>query len=148
VVIAQVLCRIMSAGEFLKNLPTHDVNNFTQIHSASQKPSGRMGGAPTVTTTIRNRANVYVPTKDHPAEQIIVTEKTNILLRYLHQQWDKKAAANAQRKRDAETAAVSGTASAAAGAAAAGTSSGASARKKARLDLLQNGNHAGGSSGQ
>ena len=33
-----------------------------------------------------------------------MTEKTNILLRYLHQQWDKKAAqaANAQRKREAE----------------------------------------------
>ena len=45
-----------------------------------------------------------MPTKDIPSEQVIVTEKTNILLRYLHQQWDKKAAqaANAQRKREAE----------------------------------------------
>merc|ERR1739842_33611 len=33
----------------------------------------------------------YVPTKDIPSDQVIVTEKTNILLRYLHQQWDKKA---------------------------------------------------------
>jgi len=32
----------------------------------------------------------YVPTKDIPAQQVIVTEKTNILLRYLHQQFDKK----------------------------------------------------------
>merc|ERR1712096_47122 len=31
------------------------------------------------------------PVKDIPADQVIVTEKTNILLRYLHQQWDKKA---------------------------------------------------------
>ncbi|XP_017583868.1 PREDICTED: DET1- and DDB1-associated protein 1, partial [Corvus brachyrhynchos] len=30
---------------------------------------------------------------------VIVTEKTNILLRYLHQQWDKK---NAAKKRDQE----------------------------------------------
>ena len=54
--------------------------------------------------TTRSRSTVYVPTKDIPSEQVIVTEKTNILLRYLHQQWDKKAAqaANAQRKREAE----------------------------------------------
>ena len=54
--------------------------------------------------TSRSRSTVYVPTKDIPSEQVIVTEKTNILLRYLHQQWDKKAAqaANAQRKREAE----------------------------------------------
>ena len=37
--------------------------------------------------------------------QVIVTEQTNILLRYLHQQWDKKAA-SAQRKRDADAAAA------------------------------------------
>ena len=36
---------------------------------------------------------------------MIVTEQTNILLRYLHQQWDKKAA-SAQRKRDADVAAA------------------------------------------
>ncbi|XP_050926064.1 DET1- and DDB1-associated protein 1 isoform X2 [Lates calcarifer] len=30
---------------------------------------------------------------------VIVTEKTNILLRYLHQQWDKK---NAAKKREQE----------------------------------------------
>uniref|UniRef100_A0A672KE53 DET1- and DDB1-associated protein 1 n=1 Tax=Sinocyclocheilus grahami TaxID=75366 RepID=A0A672KE53_SINGR len=37
------------------------------------------------------RPSVYLPTREYPSEQIIVTEKTNILLRYLHQQWDKKA---------------------------------------------------------
>ena len=44
-----------------------------------------------------------MPTKDFPGEQRIVTEKTNILLRYLHQQWDKKAAQQQQlhRKREA-----------------------------------------------
>lgn len=40
---------------------------------------------------------MYVPTKDIPSDQVIVTEKTNILLRYLHQQWDKKAAATKKR---------------------------------------------------
>jgi DET1- and DDB1-associated protein 1 len=68
----------MSAAEFLKGLPSHNENNFTRFQAdsscrgASKKPS------------------VYLPTKDHPSEQIITTEKTNILLRYLHQQWDKK----------------------------------------------------------
>ena len=37
-----------------------------------------------VTTRGRGSCN-YVPTTDHPAEAVIVTEKTNILLRYLHQ---------------------------------------------------------------
>lgn len=42
---------------------------------------------------------MYVPTKDHPSDQVITTEKTNILLRYLHQQWDKKQSSS--KKRDA-----------------------------------------------
>ena len=54
-------------------------------------------------TLYRYRNPLYVPTKDFPGEQRIVTEKTNILLRYLHQQWDKKAAQQQQlhRKREA-----------------------------------------------
>ncbi|XP_054573267.1 DET1- and DDB1-associated protein 1 isoform X1 [Eptesicus fuscus] len=39
----------------------------------------------------------------------IVTEKTNILLRYLHQQWDKK---NAAKKRDQEQVDLEGESSA------------------------------------
>ncbi|KAG8126807.1 hypothetical protein E2320_021939 [Naja naja] len=38
-------------------------------------------------------------------ENVIVTEKTNILLRYLHQQWDKK---NAAKKRDPEQVEIEG----------------------------------------
>ena len=38
---------------------------------------------------------MYVPPKDYPHEQEIVTERTNILLRYLHQQLDKKIATSA-----------------------------------------------------
>uniref|UniRef100_A0A7N8Y6W2 DET1- and DDB1-associated protein 1 n=1 Tax=Mastacembelus armatus TaxID=205130 RepID=A0A7N8Y6W2_9TELE len=45
------------------------------------------------------RPSVYLPTREYPSEQIIVTEKTNILLRYLHQQWDRK---NAAKKREQE----------------------------------------------
>lgn len=67
------------------------------------------------------RPSVYLPTIDIPAEQskenklagkksfpnstfshlsVIITEKKNILLRYLHQTWDKK---NAPKKREAES---------------------------------------------
>merc|ERR1712203_637088 len=63
--------------------------------------------------------------------------KTNILLRYLHQQWDKKAAqaANAQRKREAEGRLHEDEAAAG--------PSGVSQRKKARLDPLPNGSNVG-----
>ena len=46
---------------------------------------------------------MYVPTKDYPHEQEIVTERTNILLRYLHQQLNKKIAISAvQKKREVD----------------------------------------------
>ena len=70
---------------------------------------------------------MYVPTKDYPYEQEIVTERTNILLRYLHQQLDKKIAISAaQKKREADS-----------------PSAGNSEvqRKKARLDPLPNGSN-------
>lgn len=75
----------MSSSEFLKGLPCYNENNFTRFQADSS-----------CKTTVK-RPSVYLPTKDHPSEQIITTEKTNILLRYLHQQWDKK---NALKKRD------------------------------------------------
>ncbi|XP_046999562.1 DET1- and DDB1-associated protein 1 [Schistocerca americana] len=75
----------MSVAEFLKGLPSYDENNFARFHTDSGS------------RTCVKRPSVYLPTKDYPSEQIIVTEKTNILLRYLHQQWDKKAS---QKKRD------------------------------------------------
>ena len=47
---------------------------------------------------------MYVPTKDYPHKQEIVTERTNILLRYFHQQFDKKIALSAaQKKREADS---------------------------------------------
>ena len=91
---------MMSLSEFLKDLPTHNRDNFTRLPTYTSSAGRPHHGQ----VTTRTRSTVYVPTKDVPSEQIIVTEKTNILLRYLHQQWDKKAAqaANAQRKREAE----------------------------------------------
>ncbi|XP_069681837.1 DET1- and DDB1-associated protein 1 isoform X2 [Periplaneta americana] len=75
----------MSVAEFLKGLPSYNENNFARFHTDSGS------------RTCVKRPSVYLPTKEYPSEQIIVTEKTNILLRYLHQQWDKK---NSQKKRD------------------------------------------------
>ncbi|CAH1796150.1 unnamed protein product [Owenia fusiformis] len=76
-------------ANFLQGLPSHNSNNFTKYQQdASCK------------TTIKKPA-VYISTVDHPSDQVITTEKTNILLRYLHQQWGKK---NAQKKRDSNRA--------------------------------------------
>ncbi|XP_040911275.1 DET1- and DDB1-associated protein 1-like isoform X2 [Toxotes jaculatrix] len=72
----------MEKGDFLKGLPVYNKNNFSRFHADSNR-----------------RPSVYLPTREYPSEQIIVTEKTNILLRYLHQQWDKK---NAAKKREQE----------------------------------------------
>ncbi|RWS10659.1 hypothetical protein B4U79_12794, partial [Dinothrombium tinctorium] len=75
-----------SAAEYLKGLPSHNSSNFTRFQSDSScKNSSK-------------KPSVYLQTKDHCGEQIITTEKTNILLRYLHQQWDKKK--NVNKKRD------------------------------------------------
>ncbi|KAK3731430.1 hypothetical protein QZH41_013618, partial [Actinostola sp. cb2023] len=65
--------------DLLKELPSFNQSNFSRYHRDSTcKPSNR-------------RPAVYLPTKDVIApEQTIVTDKTNILLRYLHHQWEAK----------------------------------------------------------
>uniref|UniRef100_A0A8C6QNB3 DET1- and DDB1-associated protein 1 n=1 Tax=Nannospalax galili TaxID=1026970 RepID=A0A8C6QNB3_NANGA len=69
-------------ADFLKGLPVYDMSNFNSVCKASnRRPS------------------------EYPSEQIIVTEKTNILLCYLHQQWDRK---NAAKKRHQEQVEVEG----------------------------------------
>ncbi|TSM94640.1 DET1- and DDB1-associated protein 1 [Bagarius yarrelli] len=73
--------------DFLKGLPVYNKTNFSRFHADS------------VCKASNRRPSVYLPTREYPSEQIIVTEKTNILLRYLHQQWDKK---NAAKKRERE----------------------------------------------
>ncbi|XP_017768212.1 PREDICTED: DET1- and DDB1-associated protein 1 [Nicrophorus vespilloides] len=75
----------MSVAEFLKGMPSFNENNFAKFHVDSNNRSPL------------KRPAAYVPTKEYPSEQVIVTEKTNILLRYLHQHWEKKAL---QKKRD------------------------------------------------
>jgi len=74
--------------DFLKGLPVFDETNFTRFQSDGSCRSNS------------KKPSVYLPTKDHPSEQIITTEKTNILLRYLHQQWDKKKALKKRETND------------------------------------------------
>jgi len=141
-------------NEFLKDLPTRNRENFSRLHcdaSVSGSPGGSLyASRNTVTTRGRGSCN-YVPTKDIPADAVIVTEKTNILLRYLHQQWDKKDK-TAARKRELEAAAAAAGASGANGNAK--NSDEESARKKPRLDPLpinpnsQEGNNSQQSSSQ
>nr|ACO10886.1 DET1- and DDB1-associated protein 1 [Caligus rogercresseyi] len=96
-------------SDFLRDLPSRDRDNFTRLSSEA-------GGSPNGHQSVR-RSTVYVPTKDFPSEQIIITEKTNILLRFLHQQWEKKAGT---KRRDTSEAGTDLTDT--------------SERKKARLD--------------
>ncbi|XP_066964628.1 DET1- and DDB1-associated protein 1 isoform X1 [Macrobrachium rosenbergii] len=66
------------ASSFLKGLPVYNEKNFSRFQG---DPNGRSSF---------KKPPVYLPVKDNPDSQEIVTEKTNILLRYLHQQWEKK----------------------------------------------------------
>lgn len=75
----------MSVAKFLAGLPSYNENNFSKFHMDSNNRSSS------------KRPSVYIPTKDYPPEQIIVTEKTSILLKYMQQHWDKK---NATKKRE------------------------------------------------
>ncbi|KAM9687691.1 DET1- and DDB1-associated protein 1 isoform 1-T1 [Trichechus inunguis] len=92
-------------ADFLKGLPVYNKSNFSRFHADS------------VCKASNRRPSVYLPTREYPSEQIIVTEKTNILLRYLHQQWDKKCTwdsdlQNAAKKRDQEQVDLEGESSA------------------------------------
>ncbi|XP_018024285.1 DET1- and DDB1-associated protein 1-like [Hyalella azteca] len=62
----------------LKELPVHNSENFSKFQADAHK------------RTSAKKPPVYVPTnEDYPSLEI-VTEKTNILLRYLYQSWEKK----------------------------------------------------------
>ena len=72
-------------ADFLKDLPTHNSANFSKLTAGDSGPrGGRASSSSTNSYTVpRHKSTVYVPTVDYPSEQVIVTEKTNILLRYL-----------------------------------------------------------------
>jgi len=127
-------------SDLLKNLPTHNSENFSKVAAGGSaydiSSAQRQHYNSSTGVSSRYRNPLYVPTKDFPGEQRIVTEKTNILLRYLHQQWDKKAAQQQQlhRKREASATTEAGDAG--------------DQRKKARLEARMDstGNRAASSS--
>ncbi|KAF2361530.1 DET1- and DDB1-associated protein 1 N-terminal [Trinorchestia longiramus] len=62
----------------LKELPVHNSENFSKFQADAHK------------RTSAKKPPVYIPTsEDYPSLEI-VTEKTNILLRFLYQSWEKK----------------------------------------------------------
>ncbi|CAG9764901.1 unnamed protein product [Ceutorhynchus assimilis] len=75
----------MAVAQFLAGLPSFNENNFSKFYTDSNNRSAS------------KRPSVYVSTKDIPSEQIIVTEKNSILLKYMQQHWDKK---NVTKKRE------------------------------------------------
>jgi len=75
-----------SVPSFLSGLPVYNASNFSRFQSDGS------------CRTNSKKPSVYLPTKEHSnTDQVITTEKTNILLRYLHKQWEKKSAV---KKRD------------------------------------------------
>jgi len=98
-----------SIPDFLRGLPCRDAKNFSKF-SADTGPK-----------SCSKKAPIYMPTVDHPSEQVIVTEKTNILLRYLHWRWEKKLQDQSKKRSAADADADPGSA----------------ARKRARTDRAE-----------
>ncbi|TRZ08683.1 hypothetical protein HGM15179_018422 [Zosterops borbonicus] len=94
--------RLLPAGggedDFLKGLPVYNKSNFSRFHADSVCKASVSALDPGI-PNIPESWNSQIPAFPIPEFPVIVTEKTNILLRYLHQQWDKK---NAAKKRDQE----------------------------------------------
>ncbi|KAK7442572.1 hypothetical protein BaRGS_00040511 [Batillaria attramentaria] len=88
-IVINLLFVLVLQGDFLKGLPCYNERNFTRFHAETSCRSSHQ------------KPTVYISTRDHPSDQVITTEKTNILLRYLHQQWDRK---NSNKKRDSNRA--------------------------------------------
>jgi len=99
-------------AEFLKGLPSHNQTNFSQFQADScrtKRPSvyleTKKDQDDEVGQGMLYHFLVFVLHSSSFPSSVITTEKTNILLRYLHQEWDrKKEAKNAgNSKRREET---------------------------------------------
>jgi hypothetical protein len=64
--------------QFLSGLPSHDPKNFQKFANKEPKES------------VTKKPKTYVSTKDTEPSQLIVTDKTNILLRYLRQKSERE----------------------------------------------------------
>jgi len=82
-----------AVADFLSGLPSTDPHNFQKWSTDGHNKQN-----------ITRKPTSYVPTKDIPSQQVIVTEKTNILLRYLHQQYEKKAVKHGSKREGAGSA--------------------------------------------
>ena len=62
----------MSVSDFLKNLPTHNSENFTKLNSSDGvAANGRpLTSGSQQSMTSRHRPAVYIPTTDYPTEQV------------------------------------------------------------------------------
>ncbi|TRY75602.1 hypothetical protein TCAL_17365 [Tigriopus californicus] len=101
----------------LKDLPVRSKDSFSRLKETPSHAGHAKGCILSSAAHSQQRFYQYVPTKEFPSEQVIVTEKTNILLRYLQQQWDKKSAqqAAAAAAAAAASSSVSGSSSSAHG---------------------------------
>ncbi|XP_026477027.1 DET1- and DDB1-associated protein 1-like [Ctenocephalides felis] len=75
----------MPVSDLLKDLPSFNANNFALYNTETANK-----------TTIK-KPSVYIATTETTPSKEIVSDRTNILLRYLHLQWQKK---NMSRKRE------------------------------------------------
>lgn len=76
----------MSSRKILEDLPSKNPSNFSNFKSDSHK----------------KKMPTYLCTEEHPVEQVIVSDRSNILLRYLYQQLDKKLNGEKSEKRKNE----------------------------------------------
>ncbi|VVC37205.1 DET1- and DDB1-associated protein 1, N-terminal [Cinara cedri] len=72
----------MSIAEFIDGMPSFDKRNFSRF----QSNHGRY-----------KRIPIYLATTETPSDQVIVNDRENFLLRYVHRQHDKN---NGGRKRE------------------------------------------------
>ncbi|XP_039265237.2 uncharacterized protein LOC120340903 [Styela clava] len=75
----------MSGKSMLKGLPSQNPNNFSNFKSDSSKTAKKLTS--------------YLSTEDQPVEQVIVSDRSNILLRYLYLQLDKKLNGDVEKRK-------------------------------------------------
>eukprot|EP00794_Sanderia_malayensis_P010096 gene10096-11127_t len=80
------------AGDFLNGLPSFNKDNFTKFHADGNQAKNIASQFYFMFIDVSKRPTVYIQFKDDvPIKpQVIITDKTNILLRYLRQQSDIK----------------------------------------------------------
>lgn len=76
----------MNAEKLLKELPSVNPANFSKFKSDSGKSSNK-------------KLTVYLSTEEKPSEQVIVSDRSSILLRYLYLQLDKKLNGEAEKRK-------------------------------------------------